>query len=186
MPSSRSEIISPALAYIEAAHDVNSVLDVGIGFGKWGVLCREYLDVWKGRVLPAEWQVRIDGVEAFAAYRNPAWAAYSDVYVAEVRQWLSESDRTWDVVLMMDVLEHFQHHDGAALLADLLGRSRLLIVATPTFVRPQGVVYGNVYERHVAAWSPDQFAALCRTCAGVTPKQTIHGKTALWAVEVAA
>ena len=26
-----------------------SVLDIGSGFGKYGVLCREYLELWDGR-----------------------------------------------------------------------------------------------------------------------------------------
>jgi hypothetical protein len=33
-----------------------SILDVGMGFGKWGVLAREYLDVWGGRCRPADWR----------------------------------------------------------------------------------------------------------------------------------
>jgi hypothetical protein len=28
----------------------SSVLDAGIGFGLWGALLRQYLDVWSGRV----------------------------------------------------------------------------------------------------------------------------------------
>ena len=26
-----------------------SILDIGSGFGKYGVLCREYLELWDGR-----------------------------------------------------------------------------------------------------------------------------------------
>jgi len=50
-----------------------SILDVGMGFGKWGVLAREYLDVWGGRCRPADWRLRLEGVEIHAPYRNPIW-----------------------------------------------------------------------------------------------------------------
>ena len=39
-----------------------SVLDVGTGFGRWGVLCREFLDVWEGREARSLWQTRIEGI----------------------------------------------------------------------------------------------------------------------------
>ena len=48
-----------------------SILDVGCGFGKYGMLLREYLDVWHERYDKERWQVRIVGIEAFEQYRNP-------------------------------------------------------------------------------------------------------------------
>jgi hypothetical protein len=50
-----------------------SVLDLGVGFGKYGVLLREKLDIEPGRVRPEHWSVRIDGVEAFERYCNPIY-----------------------------------------------------------------------------------------------------------------
>ena len=46
----------PVIIHIQLTHCINkiiqlqpkSVLDVGCGFGKWGYLCREYLDVFPG------------------------------------------------------------------------------------------------------------------------------------------
>ena len=49
-----------------------SVLDVGTGFGRWGTLCREFLDVWEGREARSLWQARIEGIEAFPQCLTPA------------------------------------------------------------------------------------------------------------------
>ena len=186
MPSSRAEIISPALERIESIEDCRSVLDIGVGFGKWGALCREYLDVWKGRVRPEEWAVRIDGVEVFPAYRNPLWDLYTDVHETEALAWLREAPQSWDLVLMMDVLEHFTQADGFALLRAALARcAKMLIVAMPVVVRPQGEIYGNPHERHIAAWTPGVFDALCVSETGCKPQRNVYGKTALWSLGVA-
>ena len=64
-----------------------SVLDAGIGFGLWGHLLRQYLDVWEGRIQPAEWQIRIDGIE-IAEERIQAHARYlyDDILVGDIRE----------------------------------------------------------------------------------------------------
>lgn len=34
----------------------NTVLDVGVGFGKYGFLAREYTDIWNDRYFREEWK----------------------------------------------------------------------------------------------------------------------------------
>ena len=48
MPVSIQFQITPCVSRIIGAQP-KSVLDVGCGFGKWGYLCREYLDAFHGR-----------------------------------------------------------------------------------------------------------------------------------------
>ena len=48
------------------------ILDVGVGFGKWGHLFREYTDINEAEHDPARyarenWRVQIDGIEGFGA-----------------------------------------------------------------------------------------------------------------------
>ena len=45
MPTGNKYVIVPMIKLIEQINP-KSVFDVGIGFGKWGFLLREYLDVW--------------------------------------------------------------------------------------------------------------------------------------------
>ncbi|WP_433615260.1 hypothetical protein [Paenibacillus cellulositrophicus] len=64
MGTSNWQNLSYCVALIRQAAP-SSVLDIGIGFGRWGMLCREFLDVWQGRVFREQWQTRIEGVEVF-------------------------------------------------------------------------------------------------------------------------
>ena len=48
-----------------------SVLDIGIGFGKYGFLLREYLELRDGRNKYNDWKRRIDGIEVFEEYLTP-------------------------------------------------------------------------------------------------------------------
>ena len=48
MPSSQHYHISKIMDLIISVKPF-SVLDVGSGFGKYGVLCRKYLELWDGR-----------------------------------------------------------------------------------------------------------------------------------------
>ena len=41
------------------------ILDAGVGFGRWGILCREFLEVWDGKTHSSDWKLQIDGVEIF-------------------------------------------------------------------------------------------------------------------------
>ena len=63
--------ISTAIDWIREVNP-RSVLDVGVGFGKWGFLCREYLDVFNGRHFREDWKIRIIGIEGFEKYLHPA------------------------------------------------------------------------------------------------------------------
>ena len=64
MPSSTPQILNEFVTEILKI-DPTSVLDIGIGFGKYGFLCREYLETWKGNTYPNQWKVRIDGIEVW-------------------------------------------------------------------------------------------------------------------------
>ena len=72
MPSSRANTI-PTVIHLLRQLEPGSILDVGVGFGKWGHLFREYTDILKAEHDPsryqrANWKVRIDGIEGHAEY----------------------------------------------------------------------------------------------------------------------
>ncbi len=70
MPTSDFHNISSIVALIYQLHPA-SVLDIGCGFGKYGVLIREYLDVWNERLAPETWRINLEGIEACEGYRSP-------------------------------------------------------------------------------------------------------------------
>lgn len=134
-----------------------SILDVGVGFGKWGVVAREYLEAWEGRFRREEWRIRIEGIEIFENYRNPVWdAVYDRVYIGDA---LSLVDKLgcFDVAIFCDVIEHMDKPTGERLLDRLLRCCDTVIVTTPLSFWPQQEEHGNRHEKHVSLWQPKDF-----------------------------
>jgi len=137
-----------------------SVLDVGVGHGKWGFLCRDTLEAFVGtRYFKADWKVRIDGIEIFPAYRNPVWEyAYDRVHLGNALDVVPHLD-VYDLILAMEVIEHLEKADGQRLVADLVARAvRGVVLSFPDAASAdalaQGEVHGNPHERHRSVWSP--------------------------------
>ena len=155
MPTSDPHNISPIMAIIQQLAP-KSVLDVGCGFGKYGVLLREYLDVWHKRYDRAQWEARIVGVEAFEGYRNDLWSAvYDQVHVADIRDVLPSLGR-FDVALVADVIEHFELPTARQLVDNLLAVCDHVVISTPSDFYPQADEFGNEYERHRCHWTARQ------------------------------
>lgn len=132
-----------------------SVLEVGIGLGKWGALCREYIEISRGR-MPDEWKSRIEGIEIFERYRNPLWSAYDAVHIGNALELLDEAG-TFDIVMCCDVIEHFEKAEGRALLEKMLDHGKIVIITSPRGDSPQEPVYGNAHEEHKSVWSSEDF-----------------------------
>jgi protein-L-isoaspartate O-methyltransferase len=151
MPVSDYHQISDVLHVVQQVNP-KTVLDVGVGFGKWGVLCREVLDIYQGRVSPPEWLVRIDGIEIHEPYRNPLWdLAYNEVRIGDGFTEV-ESLGIYDLVICCDVIEHFDKDTGAVFLAKLLRHGRIVIITSPRGFAPQGAIYNNEHETHRSGW----------------------------------
>jgi 2-polyprenyl-3-methyl-5-hydroxy-6-metoxy-1,4-benzoquinol methylase len=64
----------------------------------------------------------------------------------------------YDLVLMIDVLEHFDRDDGFASLRKATSVGAEVLISTPRRPRPQGAVKGNPFERHRSRWTAADFA----------------------------
>jgi hypothetical protein len=160
MPTSHCSQISTIVEIILAAKP-QSVLDIGIGFGKYGFLCREYLELWDGRQQYGKWQHRIDGIEAFAAYVTPLQRLiYDNIYTGDARRIVPELRHTYDLILLIDVIEHFTIDEGRALLMACAERGKACLISTPLEATQQGSAFGNAYEVHHSQWSKRHFADL--------------------------
>lgn len=151
---------TPAIIDLVLLDHPTSILDVGIGFGKYGVLLREALDIPYERYEKKDWLVRIDGIEGFKPYENPIHTyVYNDMYYDEVYTALSKLQQKYDTVLLIDVLEHFEKQEGFKLLEALLEVTNTsLIVSTPIYPAPQEDYLGNILERHKSRWSVVDFS----------------------------
>lgn len=160
MPSSDFSQIGPIVELIVLANP-RSLLDIGCGFGKYGVLAREYLELWDGRDRYGEWTRRIDAIEAFEAYLTPLHRyVYDEVFIGDAAAVVPRIARTYDLALLIDVIEHCTHDAGNALVATCLARSRNLLIATPKTPGVQGPAFGNPAETHRSRWQEDDLRAV--------------------------
>ncbi len=141
----------------------DSVLDMGSGFGKFGVLCREYLELWDGRQ-KYDFRRRIDCVEVFQQYISPLHQyVYDNVYNEDILNIASRLDVKYELVLLIDVLEHFEKVDGTNLIKTLLTKTECILISTPKKPTPQKDAFDNVYETHRSVWTPNELSSLGHT-----------------------
>lgn len=137
-------------------------IELGIGFGKWGVLLREVLDAMYGHCRTDQWNRMIWGVEGFARYRNPCWDTYTGVdicdFTSDTSNGMTWNLAGWDLVLMMDSLEHLEPEIGAAFLDSLVMCNKQVIISVPNGYMPQDeAVYGNELEKHRTTFHGPEF-----------------------------
>ena len=150
MPTS-SLAVAPAVLWSVAEVEPASVLDVGAGWGKYAVLLREYLNVKPSR---------IDAVEAHAPYvdAHRLRVLYDDVIVGDVVDVADERLAVYDVVLMVDVIEHIDKARAVDLLDRIPGR---VVISTPVEWFDTGPGLPST-EAHVSHWAVDDFVATGR------------------------
>lgn len=159
MPVSDYHQIPDVLSVVDQLRP-RRILDVGCGFGKWGVLCREVVDAFDGRVLPHDWEATIDGIEIFEGYRNPLWSSvYNNVIVGDAMT-LLESLPDYDLILACDVIEHFEKNEGNRFLNAIMQKGKVCIVTSPRGYFAQDACWGNPHEEHKSGWGQDDFLAL--------------------------
>jgi hypothetical protein len=178
MPSSRCNHIPIVLGIVQQLAP-RSILDVGVGFGKWGHLFREYTDIRLSELEPLRyqrehWQVRIDGIEGHAPYLTPMHQyLYNQIHVGDMREKIHEVG-TYDLIFLGDVLEHVTHSDGEFLLqACMQHAEKAVVVTTPSVATPQAGVCANPLEMHRCVWRADEFRTIGRCVTRVDDNETL-------------
>jgi len=158
MPGSDSNQI-PAIMKLVSEAQPASILDVGVGWGKYGALFRMCLESGYANLSDRRnWKIRIDGVEAFPEYIGAIQQAiYNHIFLEPIEQVLPKLG-DYDLIFMGDVIEHFPKEKGRQLLEALLARAQSrLILSTPNGPYSQGDILGNPFERHQSYWEIDDF-----------------------------
>lgn len=144
MPSS-SLVIAPEVIAHMAALRPTSILDVGPGFGKYGVLFREYLDTHPHMVALEAWEpyvieFRLRGI-------------YDEVFIGDVRYASLALLNYCDAVYMGDVIEHLDKSEGMELLSRI---EKPIVICTPEhfFDNPEGLPWTETHRSH---WTLDDF-----------------------------
>lgn len=141
--------------------DPQSVLDVGAGFGRWGMLVREFCEVWHARYFPQDWALRVDAVEAFPQnicdyHRH----FYNEIHLADAADFLTPERCRYDLVILGDVLEHFPRETALGVLERCVAGAGYVLVNIPLGSEyDQEAMYGNRFERHQSTWHVSDFTA---------------------------
>jgi hypothetical protein len=168
MPFSQSSQISTIVQFGEAVQPA-SILDVGVGMGQYGFLFRTNLEnvglfdidganaTWRPK---DRWRIKIDGIEGCKDYLTPVHDfAYNQVLVGDALECLAKiPDKSYELVIAIDILEHFWKVDGWRLLSELSRvSSRAALVSTPKIFCAQEFE-ANPLETHRSVWSSAELA----------------------------
>lgn len=173
MPSSETDNIDYIIQTVRKLKP-QSILDIGIGTGKYGLMFRDYLDGhWVGHAFhdPSTWTIRMVGVEIFHDYITPVHQyLYNEIWVGNIINY--HPNEMFDLIFMGDVIEHMPKEVGEMLLRKLfrhLNPDGHIIISTPNFEtaslknpKPHHAVFGNQNEMHHSLWEAHDF--LCLGC----------------------
>ena len=161
MPTSYPVLINEVIEEVMKRNPL-SVLDIGVGFGKWGFLIREYTDVFRGRFFEKDWKVTIEGIEIFEDYINDHdhyKTIYDKIHIGNANEVIDTLDRTYEMIFAGDVIEHFEKSVALELIEKIKEKSTESVMLIIPFGGDweQGTVYDNVAETHLSTWSEKDF-----------------------------
>lgn len=135
------------------------ILDVGIGFGRWGILFREFLEIWGDRNYTGKWNRKIDGVEIFPGYiQSYHKFFYDNIYIENAMDFISGFEGRYDLINCGDVIEHFEKSEAMRFIDLCIQKSDYVLINIPTGKNwEQGAINGNEYERHRSVWNESDF-----------------------------
>ena len=166
MPTSTYEHIPLLVSFLIALRP-QSILDVGVGNGKMGFVARDLLDVMLGERFKREaWQIQIDGIEIFADYiQEHHHLLYNRILIGDAFT-LIDTMGDYDVVILGDVLEHFEKDRALCFLDKCARHCEHIILSIPLGEQwTQPMIYGNPYEEHRSFWTKEE----------IEPFSTDHG-----------
>jgi 2-polyprenyl-3-methyl-5-hydroxy-6-metoxy-1,4-benzoquinol methylase len=157
MPSSHTFQLNEIMELVILV-DPKSILDIGCGNGKYGLLCYERLNLWDTNNLNNK-RVTIDAIEGFKDYITPVHEyIYNKIYINEVFEAFKNINKKYDLILLIDILEHFSREQGERLVIECLEASRNLIISTPKNIGNQKEAFCNPLEVHRTQWGQEEFS----------------------------
>lgn len=166
MPSSSPAFVPEVVILLETIMP-KRILDVGFGWGKYAVISREFL---QGKVDG----LIIDGIEPFEPYiKDHQRALYDTIYKEPIEDIVDDLEK-YDLILVMDIIEHLPKETGEEVLRKLLRKTKWIIVSTPNGFYEQGAEFGNERERHLSGWTNEDFDNFSTVKAWGNPVALMH------------
>ncbi|RPI18221.1 MAG: class I SAM-dependent methyltransferase [Ignavibacteriae bacterium] len=146
---------------IEIVRNLNpkSILDIGTGFGRWGILFREFLETWEHNKYKGDWERIIDGVEIFPGYiQSYHKFFYNNIFIEDALQFMRNVKNKYELINCGDVIEHFTKNDAEELIKLCLSKGKWILINIPIGKNwEQGPAPENLYEEHKSFWSIKDF-----------------------------
>ncbi|MBE2228167.1 MAG: class I SAM-dependent methyltransferase [Ignavibacteria bacterium] len=139
--------------------DPRSILDVGAGFGRWGFLFREFLEIWDTGRYDGNWERTIDAIEIYPGYvKEYHKYFYNEVYITDASEFMTTTDKCYDLINFGDVIEHMEKEKGEELIKLALTRCKCALINIPIGKYwPQEAADENPYEAHRSIWYNNDF-----------------------------
>ena len=139
--------------------DPSSILDVGIGFGRWGILFREFLEIWENSRYDGKWKRIIDGVEIYPGYiKDYHNYFYSNIYLDNALGFLQNTENKYDLIHFGDVIEHQEKAIGEEMINLALNNAEYVLINIPIGKHwSQPADSDNPYEAHKSVWYNNDF-----------------------------
>ena len=158
MPSSLPDNMHLVLQLL-SVYNPKTILECGCGFGKYGVLIREYFDVNRyGQIKKDNWFITLDTIEGFEDYISPLHKyIYDNIIIGDFTKKIDDVTN-YDLCLLVDVVEHLEKEKAHQFLSKVLTHCKFALIVVPDYDYKQGPVFGNDYETHRSVWEFDDFA----------------------------
>ena len=161
MASSFSSQI-PSIVHLFLNLSPKSVLDIGKGFVKYVFLILEYIGIDDQKrfnpelTMAQQSKVHIYAIEVDKDLLLPHLSqVYNEVFadnVFEIYKILPQ----YDLILMIDVIEHLDKENAIAMLKYFLSKNSIILIATPVSFFKQEL-YQSEFEHHISHWKPGDF-----------------------------
>jgi hypothetical protein len=131
-----------------------SILDIGVGFGRWGILFREFLEIWDNSKYNGDWERTIDGVEIFPGYiKDYHRFFYNNIFISDALDFLQSLNKTYDLINFGDVIEHLDKTKGEEAINIAIEKSRFVLITVPIGKHwQQEGTEENPHEEHRSIW----------------------------------
>lgn len=127
MPADWYNLVNSIIDSIRRANPA-SILEIGVGLGKYGVAIRHALDDPRGRQQSGNWRLRLDGVElSSGAQPSQHKYIYDNGYDSEALKSTDDLPR-YDVVFLGDALCYFDKRQGRKLVERLLKKTNTVLI----------------------------------------------------------
>jgi hypothetical protein len=141
-----------------------TVLDVGVGFGKIGLLIREYLEDMQGRTNPKQWQIVIHGIEIYEPYHRDSFQniiyneiVYNnalnidDILYNTIYHFKTDTQSNYDLLTCFDCVEHNKKDDAIILLNKFKKYAKKILISIPIGDNWYYIYKGeNIHENHLS------------------------------------